>query len=153
MRSRPKHYALAARPGLYEFPIYEYAEQLPATVEAQGWRAFRLAMCAEPSGKLHELTVQLVLSAPTSGAVPELGVSFNGSQPNFAAQATNRLLFRNGLLSEHIPEHRASNFRFAPALIREGWNEILVTNDSGPDTSSASPPAAARIISVEVAVK
>jgi hypothetical protein len=43
--------------------------------------------------------------------------------------------------------------RFDPAMVRAGWNEILVTNDSGPDAPSASPPAAARIISVEVAVK
>ena len=153
LRGLPKHYALAARPGLYEFPIYEYAEQLPATVEAQGWRAFRLAMCAEPPGKLHDLTVQLVLSAPTAGAAPELGVSFNSSQPNFAAQATNTMLFRNGALTDHIPEHRAYNFRFDPAMIREGWNEILVTNDSRPDTSSSSAPPAVRIVSVEVALR
>jgi hypothetical protein len=120
---------------------------VPAIVEPQGWRSFRLAMCGEPRGKLRELTVQLVVSAPAAGAAQELGVSFNGSQPSFEAQATNQLLFRNGSLTDHVLEHRAYNFRFDPALIREGWNEILVTNDAD---SSAS---AARIVSVEVAVK
>jgi hypothetical protein len=151
LRGVPKQYTFAARPGLYEDPIYEYAERLPALVEAQGWKSFRLAMCAEPPGKLRELTVQLVLAAPAAGAAPEFGVSFNGSQPSFDAQATNQLLFRNGSLTEHVPENRAYNFRFDPALIREGWNEILLTNDA--DASATPAPAAVRILSIEVAVQ
>jgi hypothetical protein len=38
-------------------------------------------------------------------------------------------------------------------MIREGWNEILVINDSGPDSPTLSTLVAARIVSVEVAVK
>jgi len=48
---------------------------------------------------------------------------------------------------------RLGGFPDRTSLEAKTPNEILVTNDSGPDASSASPPDAARIISVEVAVK
>ncbi len=158
MRGRPKHYTLATRPGFYEYPLFEYAEQLPATLEVGGWKAFRLPMCAEPGEKIRELVVQLVLSGVVSGGTaPELGVSFNGRQTNFTAERTQKLVFPIGTFTDHVPEYGAWNFRFPPGLIKEGWNEILVTNDSGKDASSKPAgdglAGAVRIVSVEVAVR
>jgi hypothetical protein len=126
LRGQNKQYTLATRPGLYEFPLWENAEQLPAYIEAQGYHAFRISMCREPRG---ELVIQLVLDR--AATLPLLGVSFNGSWPVFANEISRELLFPAAGSTHHISSHVGLNFVLDAGLIREGWNEILVINDTG----------------------
>lgn len=83
----------------------------------------------------------------------ELGLSFNGSTPDFEGHATDRLLFPAGDFTHHTPNHRARNYRLPASAIREGWNEVLVFNGN----RRASPTlkdrdGTVRILSVELAV-
>jgi hypothetical protein len=55
---------------------YNLIEQLPAVIEPETRREFRLTMAAEPDG---ELTVQVVLDAKASPTDPPVGISVNGS--------------------------------------------------------------------------
>src|SRR5262245_23586118 len=59
LRGKPKHYTLACANGPYNFPLWEYCEQLPALIEPAGKKAFRLSMCREPENT--ELVVQVVV--------------------------------------------------------------------------------------------
>jgi hypothetical protein len=149
LRGQAKQYTLPSMHGGYQFDFYEYAEQIPAILEADGRRAFRLTMCAEPDAR--DLVVQLVVEKQ-GDTVPHLGISLNGSWPVFEATQTDELLFRTGLYTHHVPEHRALNYQLPSSLILEGWNEIVVYN--GTHLSDLEPAAAGsvRIVSVEIAV-
>ena len=144
LRGQSKHYALASMSGAFQFPFYEYAEQIPAILEPDWRRAFRLTMCAEPNER--ELTIQIVVEKQES--VPELGVSFNGSWPSFEATTTDELLYPTGVYTHHVPENQALNFRFSSSLILEGWNELVVFNGA----HDRSTPAI-KIVSVELGVR
>jgi len=155
LRGQSKHYALATSFGHYLFPLFEFAEQVPATVAPEGRRAFTLSMCAEPADALSELVVQLVILKQE--VLPVLGISFNGSPPNFEAQPTDELLFPTGSYTHHIAAHQALNYHFKPAQIREGWNEIVVFHGGHPESPWWSAPekineGAVCIVSVELAV-
>jgi hypothetical protein len=128
LRGQPKQYALASMHGLYQFPLFELAEQVPVVLEPEWKKAFRLSMCAEPPDAGLVLVVQVVVETTTPA--PEVGVSFNGSWPSFRGEETNRLLFPAGVYTHHVAEHQAFNFRFEAAQIKEGWNEVLVFNGS-----------------------
>jgi hypothetical protein len=152
LRGKPKHYALASMQGYYMFPLFEQAEQVPAVLEPDWKRAFRLSMCAEPAGRDLEVVVQLVVERTLQ--VPDLGVSFNGCWPTFAREETNRLLFPTGIYTRHLDSHRAFNYRFKASGVREGWNEILVINGSHKRATLAERREnAATLVSVEVAVR
>jgi hypothetical protein len=120
LRGQAKHYTLASMRGTFMFPLWELAEQVPAVVEPAGKQAFRLTMAAEPAASGLELVIQVVLDKTEQ--TPDLGVSFNGSWPTFAAEPTDRLLFPTGIYTHHVAEHRALNYRFQASAIREGWN-------------------------------
>jgi hypothetical protein len=150
LRGKPKHYTLASSPGVYAFPLWEFAEQLPAVLEPDSKKAFRLSMCREPDNM--DLGVQIVVER--QDAVPHLGVSVNGSYPNFAVTETDRLIFPTGIFTHHAPEHRALEFRLKAAQIREGWNEILVFNGSRKNKTPAERREhSVRVVSVELGVR
>lgn len=151
LRGQPKQYALATQRGLYSFPLWELAEQVPAILEPEWKKAFRLSMCAEPAQANLELTVQLVVERTET--LPDLGVSFNGSWPTFESVETDRLLFPTGVFTHHIAEHRGLNFRVPVSAIKEGWNEVLVLNGSHKRATLAERREnSAIILSVELAV-
>ncbi len=140
LRGQPKQYALASMNGYYMFPLWETAEQVPALVEPQARRAFRLSMCAEPDST-SEMTIQIVLEKPAES--PQIGVSFNDSWPNFEAKKTRDLLFPNRHSTHHNEQHVAFDFRCSVERIKEGWNEIRLFN-TGEET--------VRVVSVEIAI-
>lgn len=152
LRGKPKQYVLASMDGPYMFPLWEYAEQIPVNIAPGEHRAFRLSMCAEPANARLELIIQLVLEARDTNNEQRVtndafGISFNGSWPNFDAQATDALLFPSGDFTQHIPVHDAFNFRFPVSQVREGWNEVVVHH------GGAKPATPAKIVSVELAVR
>ncbi len=103
---------------------------------------FRLPMAAEPADTGLELVIQIVLKAGvTFTALP---VSFNGCWPRLEHAATDRLLFPCGSLTHHTPEHRGYDFRFPIALVREGWNEVVVENGGAHPVTIASIDLAIR---------
>jgi hypothetical protein len=151
LRGKPKQYALASAEGLYVFPLFEAAEQVPQVIEPEGKQAFRLSMCREPADCGLALTIQVVVEK--GDALPDLGVCFNGSWPNFEPTPTDELLLPTGIFTHHIPEHQAFNYAFDAGLIQEGWNEVVVINGSH---ASATPEErrsnSVRIVSVELAL-
>jgi hypothetical protein len=79
-------------------------------------------------------------------------VSVNGSWPTFDARETDRLLFPTGIYTHHVAEHRAYDFRVPLASLRDGWNEVLVSN--GTKATPAQRRAnAVRVVSLELAVR
>jgi hypothetical protein len=149
LRGQTKHFTLASMSGHFMFPLWEYAEQVPALLEPEGRRAFRLSMASEPADSGLDLVIQLVVEK--ADKAPDLGVSFNGSWPTFKAEATNRLLFPTGIYTHHVPEHLALNYRAQVGDIRDGWNEVLVVNGAKRQGSPQEQRAAAlRIVSVEL---
>ena len=85
-------------------------------------------MCAEPSGTGLAFVIQLVVARARPGG--DVGVSFNGAWPEFIRHESTDLLFAAGPYSKHVEEHLAWNYAFDPGSIREGWNEIVVYNES-----------------------
>ena len=151
LRGRPKQYVLASMEGLYNFPTFEMAEQVPAILEPEWKKAFRLSMCAEPADAVLELIVQVV--AADSAQPPDLGVSFNGSWPQFAGAQTDKLLFPAGVCTHHVKGHTAWNFRFPAAEVKDGWNEVLVTNGSHRKaTPEERREYSVKIVSLELAI-
>jgi hypothetical protein len=150
LRGLPKHYTLATREGAYLFPLYEFAEQIPVTIEAQRKQSFRLSMAAEPADAPLELVVQLVTDRQEEP--PVLGVSFNGATPTFASTESDELLFPAANLTHHAAKHRACNFRLPVSAIRDGWNEVLVFNDHSRTPQSSPNEGSVRIVSVELGV-
>jgi hypothetical protein len=151
LRGTRKHYALETSYNFWATRFFEFADQLPATVEHGAWRTFELALCAEPAGAGLQLTLQLVLER--SEAVPELGVSLNGSWPTFEAKPTDELLVRTGAYSHHIPEHIGLNYRLAVEGIREGWNQVTVFHGEEARMPNQFPiKPGVRIVSLELSV-
>ena len=152
LRGRPKHYALATAYNYWATTFFEYADQLPATVEHGGWRKFELSMCAEPDAVGLGLTAQIIVERGED--IPGLGVSFNGAWPNFDAMPTDELLVPTGAYTHHVPQHVGLNYRLKVEDIREGWNRLVLYHDA----PAASPPDHACqpgicICSLELAVK
>lgn len=155
LRGEPKQYALASMQGQWIFPVFEYAEQVPAILEPDWKKAFRLSMCTEPADAGLELTVQLIVekSADAPQESLELGISFNGGWPWFDGQETDRLLFPAGVYTHHAAANRAFDFTLPVAEIKEGWNEILVFNGKHRGTPEENRTRSVRIVGVELAVK
>ena len=152
LRGEPKHYALSSRLGHFMFPLFEYAEQVPVVVEPDSKQPFRLPMCAEPADRPLDLVIQVVVEKRDD--LPDLGVSFNGSWPNFDARPTDELLFPTGAYTHHVPEHQAFSYASDVSSIREGWNEILVINGSHKRATPQERQAhSVRVVSVELAVR
>jgi hypothetical protein len=156
LRGQPKHYALATRHGGFQFWQYELAEQIPVIIEPESKHAFRLTMCSEPADQDLELVIQVVCERQEGDGdrTPVLGVSFNGAWPTFEAAQTDRLLFRTGVYTHHAPENRAFNYRVPLALVREGWNEVLIFNGHHERKTPAERRAgSANIVGLELAVQ
>ena len=123
LRGRRKMYGLS-RP----FFLHEQTEQVPVSLDPGLRRGFSISMCGEPPEGNLRLTIQVVLAA--TAETPRLGVSFNGGWPWFSGEWTDRLLVTNGLVDCHTDRYRACNFFFDAGEIKEGWNQIIVYNDS-----------------------
>ncbi len=154
LRGRPKQYALSTSFTYWSPPPFETADQLPAFVEQDAWHTFTLAMCSEPLGveKPLALTVQLVIDK--TDALPELGVSLNGSWPTFAFTETDELLEPAGPLSHHLAERIGLNFAINVTHLEDGINELRVYHGRGVTHAheTAAKPVV-RILSVEAIVR
>jgi hypothetical protein len=160
LRGRPKQYAFSNLIGGNWYPPYELPEQLPAILEPQWRRTFRLPMCAEPRNSNMELAIQVVVE---KGQVkPDIGVSFNGCWPNYEARETKELLFPAGRFTHHTDGYQAFNYHFKADQIIEGWNEITIYNNHlfyGKMTTGLKPDGRQRkelavcLVSIEAAVK
>ena len=152
LRGQPKHYAFPTQSAAWSYAPFSPAEPLPALIEPDGRRTFALPMCAEPAQAGLGLTVQVVVEK--TEALPGIGVSVNGSWPNFEALATDELLFPNGPFTHHLPAHRALNFAFPITTVRDGWNEITVYSGGQRTAGTEGRQAdAIRIASIELAAR
>ena len=126
LRGKRKFYAFSA--GFEDWGVrtfLEVDEHLPQWFEPTTQRRFRIPMCAEPEGT--ELTIQVIIEKPLDGRkLPDFGVSFNESWPNWTSLQTNELLEPADNLTHHAPENIALNFRFPSSAIRENWNDIIL---------------------------
>ncbi len=130
LRGQEKHYAFNTA-SLLSTKIWDVVEQLPARIAPGHRRALRIPLCAEPANPNLEFILQVIVERAQTGL--ECGVSCNGSWPNFAHRETENLLFPAGPYTRHVDEHLAWNYRMEVGLIRDGWNEIVIYNDSAVD--------------------
>jgi len=140
LRGQEKHYALNTA-STQATKLWDVPEQLPVRLAPGHRRALRIPLCAEPADAGLELVVQLITTRGQPG--PQCGVSLNGSWPRFGGRATRDLLFPAGPYQQHVEEHDAWNLPFAVDVIRDGWNEIVVSNESTADVD---------LVAVELAV-
>ena len=141
LRGKEKHYAFNTASALAT-KIWDVPEQLPVRIAPHRRRALRLPMCAEPAGADLLLVVQLVLDGAQPGDA--CGVSLNGAWPVFAHTDTGDLLFPAGPYTRHVEEHCAWNYTLDCGAIRDGWNEIVLYNESAGEMS---------VVGVELAIK
>jgi len=127
LRGQTKHYALSRMGNMCD-NNFDRPVPLPATLEPGRRRTFRLPMCAEPTDRGLELTIQVAVQKTSDP--PRIGVSFNGRWPNYDGQATDWLLFPSKP-KRHVSEQQAYDYRFGVNEIIEGWNEITLTNSGG----------------------
>lgn len=141
LRGQEKHYAFNTV-SLLATKIWDVPEQLPVRLAPKHRRAFRIPPCAEPAGAGLEFLIQVIMERAHSGGV--CGVSVNGGWPVFDRRETSDLLFATGPYTQHVEEHRAWDYTLDCAAIRDGWNEIVLYNESAEDLS---------IVALELAVK
>ncbi|HND62945.1 MAG TPA: hypothetical protein PLB90_15810 [Opitutaceae bacterium] len=140
LRGTPKHYAFNTA-STQPTKLWDVPEQLPARLAPGQRRALRLPMCAEPSDRGLRLVAQLVVDR--AGAARACGVSLNGGDPVFARQDTDALLLPAGPYTRHVEEHAAWNYALDLGAVRDGWNELVLVNES---------PEALDLIAVELGV-
>ena len=141
LRGREKHYALNTA-SVQPEKIWDQPEQLPVRLPPGHRRQFRLPMCAEPPGSGLRLIVQVVTER--TGEMSAIGVSFNGAWPVFDRRETDELLFPAGPYTRHVDEHAAYNYLLPVEAIRDGWNEIVIDNES---------PEELAVVALELGVK
>jgi hypothetical protein len=138
LRGKDKHYAFNTA-STSPTKLWDVPEQLPVSI-APGHRCtLRIPMCAE-----RDAALALVVQVVTEGSTQRCSVSVNGSWPHFECEETRRLLFPAGPYREHVAEHRAWNYLLSTNLVREGWNEFTIGNES---------PEKINVTSVELAIK
>jgi len=130
LRGKEKHYAFNTA-SVQPTKIWDVPEQLPVRIASRHRRALRIPMCAEPAGSTLTLVIQMVTDR--SHLAVDCGISFNGAWPVFERRETEDLLFPAGPYCKHVDEHRAWDYLFEVATINEGWNEIVIYNESGED--------------------
>ena len=157
LRGQPKHYCLSTSRNYWSPRFFERAEQLPAYVEPGCWKAFELGACAEPADCGLTLRAQVVIdrarSGPSDYERPELGISLNGSWPTFDGVQTDQLLLPSGFFTHHVAEYEAWEYALDLALLRDGWNEIVLfhtDDDCNPSPAFGGNPL--RIVGLELAV-
>jgi hypothetical protein len=102
-------------------------------------------MCAEPPDHKLQLVAQLVIEDHSN--LPRLGVSFNGNWPVFDRIEIREMLFPVGPFTQHTSDHLGLNFTLDASQIKEGWNTLLVINDT-----KETDGKALTIVSVELGV-
>lgn len=132
LRGREKHYAFNTA-SVLSTKIWDVPEQLPVRIGPKHRRALRIPLCAEPADAGLVLVVQVIADSAHPGG--DCGVSLNGRWPVFARVATEDLLFPAGPYARHVDEHIAWNYTLDCAVIQDGWNEVVLYNDSADDLS------------------
>ena len=145
LRGKPKHYCLST-PSTWMTKVVELPEQLPAVLQPQWRKEFRLSMCAEPSARKLQLIAQVVIE--NHPHPPRLGVSFNENWPVFERVETQELLFPNGPYTQHAGDHLGLNFQLDASQIKDGWNTLLINNNAKDSDGNA-----VTIVSVELGVR
>ncbi len=135
LRGQEKHYAFNTV-SLLSTKIWDVPEQLPVRIAPRHRRALRIPLCAEPAGAGLECVIQLVTDRAHAGH--DCGISINGGWPVFICTETTELLFPAGPYTQHVDEHRAWNYLLDCALIHDGWNEIILYNETAADLSVAA---------------
>jgi len=130
LRGKEKHYTLNTA-SVQPTKIWDVPEQLPVRLAPRHRRALRIPLCAEPVDTGLMLVIQVVTEHARSSQ--DCGVSFNGAWPIFGRRETEDLLFATGPYRKHVEEHAAWNYTFAVDAIRDGWNEIVLYNESSED--------------------
>lgn len=130
LRGKEKHYAFNTA-SVLATKIWDVPEQLPVRIAPRHRRALRIPLCAEPTGAPVQLVIQVITDRATSGS--DCGVSVNGAWPIFTRTETEDLLFPAGPYAKHVEEHRAWNYTLDCGVIRDGWNEIVICNESTED--------------------
>jgi hypothetical protein len=141
LRGHEKHYAFNTV-SLLATKNWDVPEQLPVCLAPKHRRALRIPLCAEPATAGLEFVVQLITTLGSSDR--DCGVSVNGGWPVFARRETEDLLFPAGPYTRHVEEHRAWNYTFDCGVIRDGWNDIVIYNESSEEMA---------IVGVELAIK
>jgi len=132
LRGREKHYAFNTA-SVLSTKIWDVPEQLPVRIGPKHRRALRIPLCAEPADAGLVLVVQVIAERAHAGG--DCGVSLNGRWPVFARVATEDLLFPAGPYARHVEEHLAWNYTLDCAVIQDGWNEVVLYNDSADELS------------------
>jgi hypothetical protein len=141
LRGQEKHYAFNTV-SLLATKNWDVPEQLPVCLAPKHRRALRIPLCAEPATAGLEFVVQLITTLGSSDR--DCGVSVNGGWPVFARRETEDLLFPAGPYTRHVEEHRAWNYTFDCGVIRDGWNDIVIYNESSEEMA---------VVGVELAIK
>jgi hypothetical protein len=141
LRGHEKHYAFNTV-SLLATKNWDVPEQLPVCLAPKHRRALRIPLCAEPATAGLEFVVQLITTLGSSDR--DCGVSVNGGWPVFARRETEDLLFPAGPYTRHVEEHRAWNYTFDCGVIRDGWNDIVIYNESSEEMA---------VVGVELAIK
>jgi len=151
LRGAPKNYTFSTMFGDCWIPPFEAPEQLPVVLEPRWRRQFRLSMAAEPA-TCSDLFIHVVYERRKEA--PDLSVSFNDGWPNHDGRPTDALISPAGRYTHHLPEHPALVFRFDPARIRDGWNEVMLLNNCMLGGTPAERQLhAVHIVSLELAIR
>lgn len=150
LRGKPKFYAFSSKAGVYQNLHFETIGEFPVVLEPECRHEALLPMASEKGSDL-SLTIQVVIEKHEN--VPDIGISLNGSWPNFNAKPTQELLVPVGGLTHHVPYHQAFNYSFKVSDIREGWNSIVLINGSHKRSTYEERKAdSVCVVSLELAV-
>ena len=134
LRGREKLYGTSYQFGPWVRPLFESVAHFPALLEPGAMKSLRMPMSAEPPDSDLEVIVQVIVEKRDRPAI--IGVSLNGSWPQWEGEETDDLVFdvhdgsraQSPLFTKHIAKHIAYNFRFRTQDIFEGWNEVVILN-------------------------
>ncbi len=144
LRGRSKHYSVGINIREYGPVDLDLERPLPIIIESHKNYIFQIPMCEEPVDKGLNLTLQAVTATDGINPARDIHVRFNRKDSSSASEVTNKVLFpevykpfnrhlpKNQRLNwtKQIEEIKACNTKFDVAMVREGWNEISVTNIS-----------------------
>ncbi|MEN8229131.1 MAG: family 10 glycosylhydrolase [Bacteroidota bacterium] len=143
LRGHSKHYSIGSNIRRYN-DEFDLERPLPTILEPHQNHTFRIPMCKEPDDRGLKLILQTVTGTDGADPVKEINVRLNGYASSSSSVATDSVLFpevyepfnRYPPKSQRlnwtspIEEIKACNTGFAVSVVREGWNEISVTNVS-----------------------
>ena len=134
LRGLEKLYGSSYQFGPWVRPLFESVAHFPTSLEPGAMKSLHMPMCAEPPESDLEVIVQVIVEKRDRPAI--IGVSFNGSWPQWKSEETDELLFdvhdksraESPLFTKHVAKHIAYNFRFKTQDILEGWNDLVILN-------------------------